>query len=110
MERLIKDDIVVIPFPFTDLSSAKKRPAIILADIKGNDYLMIQITSKNIKDNYSVPITNSDIINGNFNHNSNAKPNKIFTLNKNIVSYKIGSLSNEKMEILINKVIEIITT
>lgn len=110
MERLMKGDVVVIPFPFTDLSNSKKRPAIILADIKGDDYLMVQITSKNIKDSYAIPINPSDVVNGIFNHNSNARPNKIFTLNKNIVSYKIGSLSDEKMEILINKVIEIITT
>jgi mRNA interferase MazF len=43
-------DIVLIPFPFTDLSQSKKRPAIILSNAKPNaqgDYLLVQITSRN---------------------------------------------------------------
>lgn len=42
MERFIKGDVIVLPFPFTDLSSAKRRPAVVLADIKGNDYIIIR--------------------------------------------------------------------
>lgn len=47
MEKFIKGDVVILSFPFSDLSSSKKRPALILADITGDDYIMIQITSKN---------------------------------------------------------------
>ncbi len=39
MERFIKGDVVVIPFPFSDLSQAKRRPALILAPLKGNDVI-----------------------------------------------------------------------
>ncbi len=38
MERSIKGDILVVPFPFSDLSQSKKRPALVIANIKeGND-------------------------------------------------------------------------
>ena len=47
MEKFIKGDVVILSFPFSDLSSSKKRPALILADITVDDYIMIQITSKN---------------------------------------------------------------
>ena len=46
MAGFVKGDVVVLPFPFTDLTASKKRPAIILSDIEGYDYIMLQITSK----------------------------------------------------------------
>jgi len=60
MERFVKDDIVVIPFPFSDLSGSKKRPALVLADLQGDDIILCQITSQKIKDNYAIPVKNSD--------------------------------------------------
>ncbi len=88
MEKFIKGDIVVLPFPFTDLSSSKKRPAIVLADLKGNDYIMLQITSKNTKDDYAVPLLQSDFSYGSLRQESNIRPNKIFTLDKNLLHYQ----------------------
>ena len=60
MAKLIKGDVVVLPFPFTDLTASKKRPAVILADIKGSDYIMLQVTSKNVKDSYAIPLSEND--------------------------------------------------
>ena len=39
MGKFVKGDIVVIPFPFTDLSDAKKRPAFVVADLPGEVYV-----------------------------------------------------------------------
>lgn len=38
MAKFVRGDVVVLPFPFTDLSSSKKRPSVILADIKERRY------------------------------------------------------------------------
>ena len=38
MERLVKGDVVVLPFPFSDLSASKKRPAVVVADISKHIY------------------------------------------------------------------------
>lgn len=46
MERFVKGDVVVIPFPFTDLSGTKRRPALVLADLPGDDIILCQITSQ----------------------------------------------------------------
>lgn len=71
MERLIKGDVIVLPFPFTDLTASKKRPALILSDIKGSDYIMLQITSKNVKDSYAIPLSANDFQFGSLKQNSN---------------------------------------
>jgi len=107
MAKFVKGDIVVIPFPFSDLSNAKRRPAIILADLQNDDYIMAQITSKNVFDNMSVMITEDDMENGSLQISSNIRPNKLFTADKNIIIYKICSLQKDKLDTVINKVIDI---
>lgn len=92
MAKLIKGDVVVLPFPFTDLTASKKRPAVILADIKGSDYIMLQVTSKNVKDSYAIPLSENDFQSGSLRQDSNIRPNKIFTLSDELVLYKIGHL------------------
>ena len=67
MERFIKGDIVVLSFPYSDLSSSKKRPAMVLADLKSDDIILCQITSQFVKDNYAVTLTNSDFAVGSLN-------------------------------------------
>lgn len=108
MARFINGDVVVLPFPFTDLSSSKKRPAVILADIKENDYFMLQITSKNVKDSYSIPLLSTDFQSGSLRMDSNIRPNKIFTLDENIILYKIGHLINAKIIECVQNVCNII--
>jgi len=56
MEKFVKGDIVVIPFPFSDLSGAKKRPALVLVNLKGDDIILCQITSQQVNDDYAIPI------------------------------------------------------
>ena len=109
MEKFIKGDVVVLPFPFTDLSSAKKRPALILSDITGDDYIMLQITSKNINDTYAIPLVKTDFSSGSLNQDSNIHPNKIFTLDQKIILYKIGHLNNEKLSECMDRICTIIS-
>ena len=107
MGTFVKGDVVVVPFPFSDLQSAKKRPALVLADSGGNDRVLCQITSQNVKDDYAVAIELSDIENGSLSTVSNARPNKLFTADTSIISYKVGTLSKSKMETVVNTIIEI---
>lgn len=110
MGRFIKGDVVVVPFPFSDLSNSKRRPALILADLRGDDLILSQITSQNIFDSYSIEIEPDDFMDGTINKKSNIRPNKIFTADENIILYKIGHLSNEKMDEVSDKLVEIFTT
>ncbi len=60
MARFVSGDVVVVPFPFTDLSSAKVRPALVLAAVTRNDLILCQITSQSAGHPGAVPIVASD--------------------------------------------------
>ena len=109
MGKFIKGDVVVIPFPFSDLSSSKRRPALVLARLKGNDIILCQITSKDIKDNYAIPLLTGEFQEGNLNQDSNIRPNRLFTADESIVVYKAGTINSNKIDLVIDKIIEILT-
>jgi mRNA interferase MazF len=52
MAEFIKGDVVVVPLPFSNLSQAKRRPALVVAELKGDDLILCQITSQNTQDVY----------------------------------------------------------
>jgi mRNA interferase MazF len=108
MERFIKGDVVVIPFPFSDLTGAKRRPALVIANLKGNDLILCQITSKNVKDEYAIVIRDEDFKEGSLKRESNVRPNKIFTAEASIILYKVGTIKKEKIEEVISAIIKIL--
>jgi mRNA interferase MazF len=104
----IKGDVVVVPFPFSDLTGAKRRPALVVATLTGNDLILCQITSQNVSDSYAVPITNADFSNGGLNRDSNVRPNRLFTADENLILYQVGQLNPNKLEQVIAKIIVIL--
>ena len=106
MGKFVKGDIVVVPFPFSDLSMSKRRPALVLVDLKGADLILCQITSQSIRDDIAISIDLTDIDNGTLNTVSNARPNKLFTADENIILYQIGKLKNDKLSVVISKVVD----
>ncbi|MFC2136482.1 type II toxin-antitoxin system PemK/MazF family toxin [Bacteroidota bacterium] len=109
MERFVKGDVVVIPFPFSDLTETKRRPALILTALDGSDVILCQITSRNVKDGYAIQISDDDFESGTLKQISNVRPNRIFTADGQIVLYKIGKLQTAKISHIVNKVVEIIS-
>lgn len=93
-------DILIVPFPFSDLSSIRQRPVLVLSKLIYNknseDIVTCGITS-NLKDSeYSVLINNEDILNGRLPVKSRIKVDKLFTLNQSIVKKRIGKIHQEK--------------
>lgn len=108
MERFIKGDIVVLPFPFSDLSNSKRRPAFVLASLRLEDLILCQITSKTVKDEYAIEITESDFETGGLAKESNIRINKLFTADRSIILYKIGTLKDFKTQKIVEETINIL--
>lgn len=47
-------------FPFSDLTRAKRRPALVVAELEGDDLILCQITSQNVRDKYAIPLKDED--------------------------------------------------
>ena len=106
-------DIVLLPFPYSDLSSAKKRPALVLSNNKFNgssdDIACCLITTNPKKDELSIAINDADVSNGKLHFESRIKPYRLFTVEKRIVVRKICSLKKAKFNETIEKLSEIIS-
>ena len=108
MVRPVKGDIVVIPFPFSDLSAVKRRPAFVVQKLPGNDLILCQITSQKFRDKYSLLINKDDFARSGLNRISFVRPGRIFTADIGIVKYRIGSLKEDATEKVIHRIIDII--
>ncbi len=105
MEALVKGDVVVIPFPFSDLSGSKRRPALVVADAGGNDVIMCQITSLSVGDEMAIPVSDQDFSEGCLKHDSNIRPNKLFTADRAIILYRAGRISDMMLQRVISSII-----
>jgi mRNA interferase MazF len=90
-------DIVLIPVPFTDLSSQKRRPVIIIsndAHIRGAaDVVVVAMTSRAAVAPYSFQITSADLAEGALNRPGTVRVDKIYTLAQSIIVKKFGKVS-----------------
>ncbi|MBW4540441.1 MAG: type II toxin-antitoxin system PemK/MazF family toxin [Myxacorys chilensis ATA2-1-KO14] len=108
MARFVKGDVVVVPFPFSDLTQSKKRPAWVVAGLRGEDLILCQIISQSISDNYAIAVENSDFDLGSLRQSSNIRPNRLFTADQQIILSKVGRVKAEKLDEVIAKLIEIL--
>jgi mRNA interferase MazF len=105
MATFVRGDVVVVPFPFSDLSSSKRRPALVLAQFPGNDLVLCQITSQFAKDASAVALADTDFVSGTLRADSFIRPNKLFTADQDIVAYKVGAVSLAKQQDVFNELI-----
>jgi mRNA interferase MazF len=104
----VKGDVIVVPFPFSDLSQAKRRPALVLAELPGDDRILCQITSQRVRDEYAIELGDADFESGGLNRKSNIRPNRIFTCDTRIILYTVGHVKPSKMAEVIKKVVDIL--
>lgn len=107
MARFVKGDIVVIPFSFSDLSYGKKRPALVLADLTGDDIILCRITSQ-FSDPIAIPVANADMTSDNLIKAGCIRPTRLFTANKNIFLRKVATVNAVKYGQVVQKIRELI--
>ena len=108
MARFVKGDVVIVPFPFSDLTQAKRRPALILAELEGDDCILCQITSQRIRDQYAIELDDADFESGGLKQKSQIRPNRLFTADTRIILYRAGHLKPEKVREVLARVVEIL--
>lgn len=108
MAKLIKGDVVVVPFPFSDLTQSKRRPALVVSKLEGDDIILCQITSQTVKDDYAIALDDKNFETGSLKQPSNIRPNRIFTADSNIVLYRVGNIKTDKLNEVIEKIVEIV--
>jgi len=109
MEGFVKGDVVVLPFPYSDLSGAKKRPAVVVANLKGQNVILAQITTVKRDDEDLVSLKKKDFSSGSLNINSFIMASLIFTADSSRISYKAGKMKQEKIKEVEEKLIEVFT-
>ena len=94
-------DIVWAPFPFSDLSQAKLRPVLIVADVRDGrerDWIVCEITSGRASHAREIPITSGDMKSGRLRRrNSRVRPDRLTTLDEGIFQRTIGRLTDTKL-------------
>ena len=94
-------DILLIPIPFTDLSSQKRRPVIVISNDQYNrktdDIIVVAMTSNPQVTDYSLSITSSDLIEGALNRPGKIRVDKIYTLSQAIVVKTFGQVDDKTL-------------
>lgn len=98
MGEPVAGDIVIIPFPQTDMTPGKRRPALVLVELKGDDLILCQITSKARFDGYSLPLVSRDFNSGSLPLDSFIRPNRLFTVSRSVVLRVAGHIKQEKLD------------
>ena len=100
--------MVAVPFPYSDLTQAKRRPALVLAELPGDDRILCQITSQRVRDEYAIELDDADFETGSLKQKSNIRPNRLFTCDTRIILYSVGHLKAAKVSEVVEKVVEIL--
>ena len=96
MEEFVKGDIVILSFPFSDLSATKVRPALVLADAN-DDVILSQITSREFFDDHAVSLSRREFREGSLPCDSWIRVNKLFTADRSLIFRKSGRITERKV-------------
>jgi mRNA interferase MazF len=95
-------DIVLIPVPFTDLSSRKRRPVVVISNDAypraTNDCIVVAMTSNPRSTAFSLAVTSTDLIEGQLNRPGRVRTDKIYTLAQSIIIRRFARVPQEFLD------------
>jgi len=97
MGKPLAGEVVVLPFPQTNLQAGKRRPALVVANLTGDDLILCQITSRFHSDGLSVPLAAGDFERGRLAVDSFIRPNRLFTIEQSVILYAAGKVNDSKL-------------
>ena len=110
MEVFKRGDVVSAHFIFTDTSQTKLRPAVIIAVLAYNDFLLCPITRRSRPgDPYQIEVKKDGLVDGSLAEDSFIRPNLLMCVHRSLFVRKIGSLPQDKLDEVIQKIVSIIT-
>ncbi len=100
--------MVLVHFPFSDLTGSKLRPAVVLASAGRGDWILCQVTSKEYADPKAIFVATESYLSGTLDRDSYIRPGKIFTANESIIIKKIAALKAQKIDELLKSVMKLL--
>lgn len=100
--------VVLVPFPFSDLSRAKLRPAVVVADAGKDDWILCQVTSNPYGDSRAIILADADFRAGSLRVTSYARPGKLFTANQTLMTTQAGALNDEVLKSVVDAIVSIL--
>jgi mRNA interferase MazF len=107
--QFVAGDVVVLPFPFSNLSEQKRRPAVVLVKVDFGDLILCQVTSKAYSSKLALTIGRTDFASGGLPVTSYARPDKLFTIEPTIVTRTAGKLQASKLQEILARVRQLFT-
>jgi len=101
--------VVVVRFPFSDLSQTKLRPAVVLAGAGRGDWILCQVTSKPYGDVRAINLEDASFAAGSLRVTSYARPGKLFTASRDLILAQVGKLKPEPFRQIIDSVVSLLS-
>ncbi len=108
MAAFSRASVVLVEFPFSDLSDKKLRPAVVLAQANRRDWFLCQITSNAAIDERAIEIKQADFDMGSLRQQSYARPDKIFTGHESLIDRRVGVLNDSATSMIVDAVVAIL--
>jgi mRNA interferase MazF len=108
MDTPAAGSVVLVPFPFSDLSESKLRPAVVLAEIGRQDFVCCQVTSNPYADPNAVELAEESFSEGSLERVSYARPGKLFTANLQLFEGRAGVLEEGARTEIVARIVRLL--